>query len=127
MSTNRHRLTNAKWAALAPIIAAEKAKIEPRGRKVPDMRAFVEAVLWIGKTGAPWRDLPAELGKWRTVHNRWFAWGKSGIWQAIFEACSKSADCSTIFMDSTVCKAHAAAAGARKKRKAPASPRSASA
>lgn len=127
MTTNRHRLTHKQWAALGPIIAAEKAKIETRGAKIPDLRAFVEAVVWIGKTGAPWRDLPPELGKWRTVHNRWFAWGKAGIWKAVFDACSHSADCSTIFMDSTVCKAHAAAAGARKKRRGQASPRPASA
>lgn len=48
-----------------------------------DNRRFVEAVLWIARTGSPWRDLPAELGNWHTTYTRFSRWCKTGVWRRV--------------------------------------------
>ena len=53
------------------------------GVTAKDNRLFVEAVLWIGRTGAPWRDLPAELGNWHTTYTRFSRWSKAGVWDLV--------------------------------------------
>ncbi len=54
------------------------------GRRGKDNRKFVASVIWIGRTGAPWRALPAEYGKWLSVHKRFIRWARAGVWQMIF-------------------------------------------
>ncbi len=54
------------------------------GRRGKDNRKFVASVIWIGRTGAPWRALPAEYGKWSSVHKRFMRWARAGVWQMIF-------------------------------------------
>jgi len=54
-----------------------------RGR---DNRLFIEAVLWIARTGSPWRDLPETFGKWFTVYTRFWRWAQKGVWERIFKA-----------------------------------------
>ena len=53
------------------------------GVTAKDNRLFVEAVLWIGRTGAPWRDLPAELGNWHTTYTRFSRWSKVSVWDRV--------------------------------------------
>jgi len=66
-----------KWAKVAAILAEKRAQV---GEK------FVESVLWWRRTGAPWRDLPAELGPWKTVFNRFDRWSKKGTGTGLFQA-----------------------------------------
>jgi putative transposase len=76
----------------------------------------VEAVLWVARTGSPWRDLPPELGNWHNVFTRFSRWGKSGVWQRVIETVSGDVDLEALLIDSTVVRAHQHAAGAQKKR-----------
>jgi len=69
--------------------------------------------MWIAKTGAPWRDLPEEYGKWFTVHKRFLRWSKNGVWQMVFNTLAVDADTEWLMIDSTIIRAHQHAAGAK--------------
>ncbi|MBN4082055.1 IS5 family transposase [Beggiatoa alba] len=84
------------------------------GVTAKDNRLFLEAVLWIGRTGAPWRDLPAQLGNWHTTFTRFSRWAKAGVWDSVFEAISQDRDLEEVMLDSTAVRAHQHAAGAKK-------------
>lgn len=64
-------------------------------------------------TGAPWRDLPTRYGPHTTVYNRYVRWAKRGVWQGIFEALARDFKDALIFVDSSIVKAHRAAAGSK--------------
>lgn len=85
------------------------------GRTAADNRLFVEAVLWIARTGAPWRDLPSEFGSWNSVYQRFARWSRRGVWHRVFAELAQDADFEELFIDSTVVRAHQHAAGAAKK------------
>ena len=87
-----------------------------RGRTGADNRRFVEAVLWMARTGAPWRDLPKQFGPWNSVFRRFSRWADKGVWQTVFATLSADADFEEVFLDSTIVRAHQHAAGASKKR-----------
>ena len=74
---------------------------------------FIEGVLWIARTGAPWRDLPAQFGLWKTVYSRWRDWTKAGVFQRIFEAMSDDPDLEYAMVDATVVKVHRHGQGAK--------------
>ena len=76
---------------------------------------FVESVLWLLRTGAPWRDLPVEFGRWHTAYMRFARWHKSGVWDRLLQAVRQDADLEEVFIDSTAIRAHLHAAGAPKK------------
>ena len=63
---NRLMLSDAQWNKIEPLCAG---KVTDAGRSAKDNRLFIEAVLWIIRTGSPWRDLPEEFGKWNSGSN----------------------------------------------------------
>ena len=91
-------------------------KVSDPGATGKDNRLFVEAVLWIARTGSPWRDLDPALGNWHATYTRFSRWGKAGVWQRVIEAVSSDRDLEALFVDSTVVRAHQHAAGAQKKK-----------
>jgi len=82
-----------------------------RGPKGTDDRRFVEAVLWLVRTGAPWRDLPKRFGKWGTVYRRYRRWAVAGRWEALRQTLEAQQRC-YLLIDSSIIKAHPHAAGA---------------
>ena len=106
----RHALRDDKWEKIKDALPG---KVGDKGRAASDNRLFIDAVMWIARTGAPWRDLPGEYGKWSTVHKRFIRWSRNGVWQMIFNTLAVDADTEWLMIDSTIIRAHQHAAGAR--------------
>jgi len=104
---HRHELTDGQWQAVLPLI-----RRYGRTSKLGD-RSFVNAVVYVLKTGSPWRDLPERYGPWKTVYNRFSNWSKAGRWNEIFEALQLGVDRSGNLADATIIRAHQDAAGAK--------------
>jgi transposase len=106
----RFVLTDAQWAKMAPHCLGKPT--DP-GRSGKDNRLFVEAVLWIVRTGSPWRDLPLHFGKWNTAFKRYRDWVKAGVFLRLFEACSDEPDLEYAIVDATIVKVHRHGQGAK--------------
>jgi transposase len=104
----RHVLSDQQWVAIE--------KLLPRGPGRPSTagdRNFIDAVLWIAKTGAPWRDLPEQFGSWKTIYNRFHRWANRDVWREIFRAAAESEEELAGILDSSVVRAHQDAAGGK--------------
>ena len=111
----RHAISDADWARVRLLL--------PRRGPAADDRLFLDAVLWVARTGAAWRDLPERFGNWNSAWRRFDRWAKAGVWARVF-AELRDEDVEWLLLDSTVIRAHPCAAGAKKKREAPAGRRS---
>ena len=103
-------MSNEEWGFFRPFLAEPGAA---GGRPAADHRRVLDAIFWIARTGAPWRDLPAELGRWNSVHRQFRRWTVSGIWDVMLEALADGggpADALQM-IDSTIVRAHYCAAG----------------
>lgn len=115
----RYMLTDDLWAAMEPHVRQAKRHRGGKRPVLPD-RMFFEALLYVARTGIPWRDLPAEFGSWDAVYNRFRRWIHSGGLRRLFEALTDDpafGDVRRLLIDSTIIRAHQHAAGARRKKK----------
>jgi putative transposase len=104
-------LTDKHWERMSGLIIGRP---DQRGSTGRDNRMFVEGVLWVVRTGSPWRDLPEVFGDWNSVFRRFSRWSRKGVWWRIFEAMSDDPDFEYLIVDSTIVRAHQHAAGAKK-------------
>ncbi len=103
-------LTDAQWSRIQPHCLGKPS--DP-GRTGGDARLFVEAVLWIARTGSPWRDLPEDFGNWNTVFKRFRHWVKADVFKRIFDALSGDPDLEFAMIDGTIVKVHRHGQGAK--------------
>jgi transposase len=75
---------------------------------------MVNAMLWVLKTGAPWRDLPRDYGPWLSVYTRFRRWSAKGVWAGVLDALAADAS-ETWYIDATIVRAHQDSSGAAKK------------
>ena len=109
-SQHRHDISDKAWAILEPMLPGQRGQW---GGIAEDNRRFINGVFWILRTGAPWRDLPPDYGKWGSVHQRFRRWRDKGIWEKILEALIDDPDYEWLMIDASHCKVHPHAAGAK--------------
>ena len=103
-------LTDAQWAKMEPHC---RGKASDPGRSGGDNRLFIEAILWIARTGSPWRDLPDMFGNWNTVFKRYRDWVKADVFNRLFDAASEEPDMEYAMVDATIVKVHRHGQGAK--------------
>src|SRR5258706_15564209 len=92
-------LSDAAWERIAPLIIGRPDQKGSTGR---DNRMFGEGVVWIVRTGSPWRDLPVAFGDWNSGFRRFSRWRLKGVWRRVFEAMSAAPDIEYLIVDSTI-------------------------
>jgi transposase len=114
----RGDLTDQQWQQLRPLLPPQKPTT---GRPGKDHRTIINSILWVLRTGAPWRDLPERYGPWRTVASRFYRWRQNGLWDRVLMAVQQQANVQgkvnweLHYVDGTMVRAHQHAAGARGK------------
>jgi len=99
----RKILTDDQWQRIENLLPG---KSSDAGITAKDNRKFVEAVLWIARTGAPWRDMPTEFGHWHRVYVRYNRWSKKGVWSLVFTAISDDPDLENLMIDGSIVRVH---------------------
>ena len=103
-------LSDEQWERVAPHLPG---KVGDPGRPAADNRAFLEAVLWIARVGAPWRDLPETFGKWNSVFQRFRRWAVKGVFERVFRLLSGDPDFEYALIDGTIVRVHQHGTGAK--------------
>ena len=107
---DRNLLTDHQWSKMEPHCLGKPT--DP-GRSGNNNRQFLEAVLWIARTGSPWRDLPVHFGKWNTAFKRYSDWVKADVFKHIFNAVLDDPDMEYAMVDATIVKVHRHGHGAK--------------
>src|SRR5439155_16921133 len=113
----RTDLTEQEWERLAPLLPSSKGK---RGGQYKDHRQVLNGILWVLRTGAPWRDVPERYGPWKTCHDRLLRFRRQGVWEQVLQSLQGEADAAgeldwtVMSVDGTTVRAHQHAAGARR-------------
>ena len=108
-SHRRHDISNHVWECLEPLLPGGSGKV---GRPAFDNRLFLNAVFWILRTGAPWRDLPPDYGDWKNTHRRFCRWRDRDVWGKLLDEVIEEPDFEWLMIDSSHVKVHPHAAGA---------------
>ena len=106
-------ISDDEWALIGPLLPSERGR---GGRPAGDNRPYFEGMVWMARTGAQWRHLPDEYGKWNSVFRRYRRWVVTGVFEAMLEtlAAVVERDVSGDMIDSTVVRAHHCAVGLKK-------------
>ena len=106
----RHDISDHEWNLLEPHLSGRRGQW---GGIAKDNRLFINAVFWILRTGASWRDFPPDSGKWGTVYQRFRRWSKKGVWAKILKILAGEPDLKHLMIDASHCKVHPHAAGSK--------------
>ena len=106
----RRELRDDQWQRIEGLLPGKKSDA---GRTASDNRKFIDAVLWVARTGSHWCELPSEFGKWNSVFQRYNRWSLKGIWESLFKALADDPDFEYVVMDATIVRAHQHSAGAK--------------
>ena len=106
---HRHELTDKEWERILPLLPPRRGRRSLKGE-----RKFISAVLWLTRTGVPWRDLPRRYGNWKSVFNRFNNWSKRGHWERIFKELQVDPEPPEgSILDGSIVRAHLDAAGGK--------------
>ena len=105
-------LSNVAWEKLKSFLQTQEHVYIAKDE---NCRKFLEALVWIARSGAQWRLLPKAYGSWNTIYKRFARWEKQGIFKAMMEYVASHPDLKSLMLDSTITRAHPCAAGALKK------------
>ncbi len=108
----RYELSDQEWGQIAGL--SPKENTGKRGRPSKDNRIMLNAMVWIVRSGAPWRDLPERYGPWETVYSRFSKWIDDGILDNIFRILSLEAELEDLSIDASIVQAHQHSAGVKK-------------
>lgn len=111
----RHEISDADWDRIKDLLPGRPGQ---HGGIAEDNRRFINAVLYVARTGIPWRDLPERLGNWNSQWRRFDRWAEAGRFAAL-AAVLRDPDLDILILDSTVIRAHPCAAGSKKNGTAP--------
>jgi transposase len=106
----RHAIADADWERVKDLLPGRPGQ---HGGVAADNRLFVDAVLYVARTGIPWRDLPERFGNWNSVWRRFDRWAAQGVWGRVMDAL-RDPDLEWLILDSTAVRAHPCAAGSKK-------------
>jgi len=107
---HRHAISDADWERVKDLLPGQPGQ---HGGVAKDNRRFLDAVLWIARTGAAWRDLPERLGHWNSQWRRFDRWAKAGRFAAL-AAVLQDPELDVLILDSSAVRAHPCAAGVKK-------------
>ena len=105
------RLSDFQWQRILDYL---RTRSDVYVGKEEKCRRFVEAILWMARSGAQWRLLPSAYGDWNTVYKRFADWSNKGIWQGLFEFMADDLDLEYVMIDSTTVRSHACSCGYKK-------------
>ena len=100
---DRKILTDEQWFKLENLLPGKRSDC---GVTAKNNRLFLEAVLWIVRTGSPWRDLPGEFGNWHRVYVRYNRWSHKGVWSRVLESVGGDADLEFLMIDGSIVRVH---------------------
>ena len=110
-------LTDEQWAVLEPLIPDPLRRADGRGRPWKPARDVLNGILWILRTGAPWKDMPDRYPPYQTCHRRFQQWDREGVMDRILVALAADLkergdlDLSECFIDGTFVVAKKGALG----------------
>ena len=107
---HRHDISDRAWQILEPRLPGGPGKV---GRPAQNNRRFINAVFWVPRTGAPWRDLPPDYGDWGNTHRRFIRWRNKNVWAELQEALVDDPDFEWLMIDASYIKVHQHGTGAR--------------
>jgi transposase len=107
----RYELTDEQWERISGLLPPERGR---KARPAKDNRQMVNGMVWVLRTGAPWRDLPAHYGPWKSVYTRFSRWTRSGVMAHLLRELAKDADREAVMIDATIVRVHQDARRVRK-------------